>query len=132
MTYCLVPGKHHYYSISTICSTRSLGPLRAPTSSRRPFRQLDIVIRTLRALRPVRRARLRSCICLKMVCFGENGAFLRNRTFFLNGSIFENGLIFFNWGVRLKIRPFFCYFFLCVCFFLIFPNFIDIAMWCFL
>ena len=41
-----------YYS-----STRSLGALRAPTSSWRPFGPLDFV---LRALRPVRRARLRS------------------------------------------------------------------------
>ena len=40
--------------------TRSLGALRAPTSSWRPFGPLDFVLRALRALRPVRRARLRS------------------------------------------------------------------------
>ena len=40
--------------------TRSLGALRAPTSSWRPFGPLYFVLRTHRALRPVRRARLRS------------------------------------------------------------------------
>ena len=40
--------------------TRSLGALRAPTSSWRPFGSLDFVLRALRALRLVRRARLRS------------------------------------------------------------------------
>ena len=40
--------------------TRSQGALRAPTSSWRPFGPLDFVLRALRALRPVRRARLRS------------------------------------------------------------------------
>ena len=34
--------------------TRSLGALRAPTSSWRPFGPLDLVLRALRALRPVR------------------------------------------------------------------------------
>ena len=32
--------------------TRSLGALRAPTSSWRPFGHLDFVLRALRALRP--------------------------------------------------------------------------------
>ena len=40
--------------------TGSLGTLRAPTSSWRPSGPLDFVIRALRALRPVRRARWRS------------------------------------------------------------------------
>ena len=40
--------------------TRSLGALRAPTSSWRPFGPLDFVLRALRALRLVRRARFRS------------------------------------------------------------------------
>ena len=43
-----------------ICYTRSLGALRAPTSSWGPFGPLDFVLRALRALRPVRWARLRS------------------------------------------------------------------------
>ena len=34
--------------------TRSLGALRAPTSSWRPFGPLDFILRALRALRPVR------------------------------------------------------------------------------
>ena len=38
--------------------TRSLGALPAPTSSCRPFGPLDFVLRALRALRTVRRARL--------------------------------------------------------------------------
>ena len=42
------------------CPTRSLGALRAPTSSGRPFGPLDFVLRALRALRPVRWSRLRS------------------------------------------------------------------------
>ena len=40
--------------------TRSLGALRAPNSSWRPFGPLDFILRALRTLRPVRRARLRS------------------------------------------------------------------------
>ena len=40
--------------------TRSLGALRAPTSSWRPFRPLDFVPRALRPLGPVCRAPLRS------------------------------------------------------------------------
>ena len=36
----------------TLFSTRSVGALRAPTSSWRPFRPLDFVLRALRALRP--------------------------------------------------------------------------------
>ena len=36
----------------TIFNTRSLGALRAPTSSWRPFGPLDFVLRALRALRP--------------------------------------------------------------------------------
>ena len=40
--------------------TRSLGALRAPTFSWRPFGPLDFVLCALRALRPVRRARWRS------------------------------------------------------------------------
>ena len=45
---------------SILYSTRSLGALRAPTSSWRPFGPLDFVLRALRALRPVRWACLRS------------------------------------------------------------------------
>ena len=41
-------------------NTRSLGALRAPTSSWRPFGPLDFVLRALWPLRPVRWARLRS------------------------------------------------------------------------
>ena len=40
--------------------SRSLGALRALTSSWRPFGPFDFVLRALRALRPVRWARLRS------------------------------------------------------------------------
>ena len=40
--------------------TRSLAALGAPTSSWRPFEPLDFILRALRALRPVRRARLMS------------------------------------------------------------------------
>ena len=40
--------------------TRSLGALQAPTSSWRPFWPLDFVLCAFRALRTVRRARLRS------------------------------------------------------------------------
>ena len=43
-----------------ILLTRSLGALQAPTSSWKPFGPLDFVLRALQALRPVRRARLRS------------------------------------------------------------------------
>ena len=43
-----------------VMMTGSPGALRAPTSSWMPFGPLDIVICALRALRPVRRARLRS------------------------------------------------------------------------
>ena len=46
--------------LAWILSTRSLGALWAPTSSWRPFGPLDFVLRALRALRPIRQARLRS------------------------------------------------------------------------
>ena len=54
---CLGGGKDH---LSFICIHRSLGALRAPTSSWSPFGPLDFVLRALLALRRVRRARLRS------------------------------------------------------------------------
>ena len=38
--------------MANIYITRSLGALRAPTSSWRPFGPLDFVLRALRALRP--------------------------------------------------------------------------------
>ena len=46
MTNHIVPLKKKYNQ------TRSLGALRAPTSSWRPFEPLDFVLRALRALRP--------------------------------------------------------------------------------
>ena len=62
MSHVCMKGKNEIY----YC-TRSLGALRAPTSSWRPFGPalgpsglLDFVLRALRALRPVRWARLRS------------------------------------------------------------------------
>ena len=44
------------FNAFTIFTTRSLGALRAPTSSLRPFGPLDFVLRAHRALRPVRHA----------------------------------------------------------------------------
>ena len=48
--------KHYSFQrfnvLSIILTTRSLGALRAPTSSWRPFGPLDFVLRALRALRP--------------------------------------------------------------------------------
>ena len=44
-----------YKDVATICTiyiTRSLGALRAPTSSWRPCGPLDFVLHALRALRP--------------------------------------------------------------------------------
>ena len=43
---------HQQYSSTQYCSTRSLGALRAPTSSWRPSGPLDFVLCALRALRP--------------------------------------------------------------------------------
>ena len=62
-------------------NTRRLGALRAPTSSWRPFRPLDFVLRAPRALSPVRRARLRSGP-VKIWHFCETEAFFENGGFF--------------------------------------------------
>ena len=43
---------HNISKISNFSNTRSVGALRAPTSSWRPFGPLDFVLRALRALRP--------------------------------------------------------------------------------
>ena len=65
-----------------ILGTRSLGALRVPTSSWRPFGPLDFVLRAPQAFRPVRRACLRSgpvkigLFFLKMGLFWQSGAFL--------------------------------------------------------
>ena len=45
-------GKEVLNVLKNIYLTRSLGALRAPTSSWRPFGPLDFVLRALRALRP--------------------------------------------------------------------------------
>ena len=44
--------KHFLQIVVYYILTRSLGALRAPTSSWRPFGPLDFVLRALRALRP--------------------------------------------------------------------------------
>ena len=60
-----------------IFETRSLGALRAPTSSWRSFGPLDFVLCALRTLRPVRRARLKSGT-VKIGHFFENKAFFED------------------------------------------------------
>ena len=91
--------------------TRSLGALRAPTSSWRPFGPLDFVLCALRALRLVRRAPLRSGPVkkghfLKMCQFVEIGYFL------YKGYFFENGIFFLS-GTVLKMGHF-LFSFLCI------------------
>ena len=49
-----------HFCYKALLDTRSLGALRAPSSSLRPFMPPDFVLRTLRALRTVCQARLRS------------------------------------------------------------------------
>ena len=66
---------------TTYVYTRSLGALKAPTSSWRPFGPLEFVLCALLALRAVRRARLRSGP-VKIGHFFENGAFFRKRCIF--------------------------------------------------
>ena len=61
--------------------------LRVPTSSWRTFWPLDFVLRALQALRPVRRARLRSGPV-------KIGHLLKIGHFCENGPFFENDLIF--------------------------------------
>ena len=61
----------HFYSSTAfeIFSTRSLGALRAPTSSWRPFGLLDFVLRALQALRPCD-----PCACNWIECKPVNSA----------------------------------------------------------
>ena len=70
-----------------LCKNRSLGDLRALTSIWRPFGLLDFVLRALRALRTVRRSRLRSGP-VKIASFLKIGHFLKNVAFFENWTIF--------------------------------------------
>ena len=69
--------------------TRSLGALRAPTSSWRPFGplSLDFVLRALRALRPVRQARFRSGPVKTGHFERKNWHFLKKRKFLQNGAL---------------------------------------------
>ena len=85
-----------------ISKTRSLGALRAPTSSWRPFGPLDFA---LRVLRPVRRARLMSGP-VKIEHVLENVAFFWKWGIFLEWSIFLKMGHFFNMLHFLKIRHF--------------------------
>ena len=67
---------------SVIYSTRSLGALQAPTSSWRSFGPLNFILRALRALRTVHRARLRlgpvkRAFFWKLGYFCEKGFFLK-------------------------------------------------------
>ena len=79
-------------------TTRSLGALRAPTSSWRPFGPLDFVLRALQALRPVRRACLRSGP-VKIKYFFENGAFFRKWGIFFKNSAFLKMGHFWKMGI---------------------------------